>query len=114
MNISDLKDTIECRKQIVHYVNYLEKENEGIPEKFYMHVIHNIMTHASLCALKEVLEKVNDQLTIDVDGKNKTMEEADAHYNKAKDKAFKHCIMLEIKHNHLREHSKQIFTNAKS
>lgn len=113
MTKEDVKDTIESREQIVRYVEYLEKGNEGIPEEFFMHVLHNVFTKASLIALKEVLLRVNDQLSLEIDLKQRNLKQADDHYNKAKDKAFKHCLLLEIKHNHLRTQSIK-FANAKS
>jgi hypothetical protein len=113
MTKEDVKDTIECREQIVRYFDYLEKGNEGIPEEFFMHVLHNILTQASLIALKEVLERINDKLSIDVDLKKETLKSADDNYNKAKDKAIKHCLILEIKHKLLRSDSKKQFVNIR-
>lgn len=108
MKKTDVKDTIECRQQIVQYVDYLEGGNEYVPEDFFLHVVHKLMTKASLIALREVLLKINKQLSNDIDNKEKTLEEADEFFNKAKDKAFKHCMILEIKHNHLRKNSHSI------
>jgi hypothetical protein len=105
MKKEDVKDTVECRNQIIQYVEYLEGGNEKVPEDFYLYCVHKLLTKASLFALREVLLKINKQLTADVDSKEKTLDEADDFYNKAKDKAFKHCLILEIKHNYLRKNS---------
>jgi hypothetical protein len=102
MKIEDVKDTIECRKQIVSYIEYLEKA-----EEFFLHVMHHILIKASILALKDVLTKVQDLLTLEVDAKTKTIQQSIEYYDKAKDKAFKHCLILEIKHNYTQERDRE-------
>ena len=108
MKKEDVKDTVESRQQIIQYVTYLESENIKVPEDFYLHCVHKLLTKASLIALREVLMKINDQLSDDVTAKDKTLDEAEEFFNKAKDKSFKHCLILEIKHNHLRKNSHSV------
>ena len=103
MKIEDIKNTIDCRKQMVKYIEYLEKGNETIPEEFYIHVVHNILTKASLIALKEMIEIVNDRISDDVDNSRKTEDEGNLDFCKAKDKGLKHCLILEIKHDVVRK-----------
>lgn len=116
MKKSDVKDTIECRKQIIKYIEYLENGNERMPEDFMMHIAKEIFSKASLIALKTVLERIADKLSQDVDNKFKTMEEADIAFNQARDKAIKHCMMLEIKHKHFKKNSidrESVFANLR-
>jgi len=95
----DVKDTPECRKTMISYIEYLEKDGEFLDNGFLIYVSEKILSKSSLIALKEVLEKVTAKLSIDVDNKFKTKEQAEVAFNQARDKAFKHCLILELKHN---------------
>jgi len=108
MKNSDVKDTIECRRKIVQYIEYLESENENIPEPFFKHVMNNILTKASLLALRELLNSTNEKLNSFVETHKMSPKESFEALIKAKDKALKHCLILEIKHNHTRKNSKSI------
>ena len=108
MKIKDVKDTIECRKKIVQYLEYLELEEERIPEDFFLHCVHKLLTKASLIALREVLNTINSRLNLLVHKKDVNYDDSNLFLHKAKDKAFKHCILLEIKHGHIRRNSHSI------
>lgn len=98
MTKEDVNDTAECRKLIISYLDYLEKGGEALDNEFLIHVSEKILSKSSLIALKEVLEKVTMKLSIDMDNKAKTKEQAEVAFNQARDKAFKHCLILELKH----------------
>lgn len=112
MKIEDVKDTIECRKLIVSYIEYLEKGGEKIPEEFFLHVMHNILIKASLIALKDVLCKAHDKLNLEVEAKTKTHEQSTEFYDRMKDKAFKHCLILEIKHEYTQERDRKEYQKS--
>lgn len=105
MTTTDIKDTIECRKQLIAYIEYLQKDNERISDELLMHTAKTIFSKASLIAFKQVLDKATKKLSLDVDGKKKTMDEAAESFNEARDLAFKHCLILELKHKHFRKNS---------
>lgn len=105
MEIKDIQDTIECRNRMIDYINYLEKCDERIPDKFMMHVLENITSKAGLVAMLNSMKKITKKIDAGIKAKDFTMEEADIKYNLAKEKVFKHCLILEVKHNQTRKES---------
>jgi len=104
MKKTDIKDTIECRKQIVEYVEYLKKGNEDVSDDFVIHIITEIFSESSVKAYKAGMEKVADKLAEDVE-EGEDMDTATEMFNESKVLLFKHCLLLEIKHNHTKADS---------
>lgn len=102
MKKEDIKDTIESRKQIVSYLKYLEAGDERVSNEFIIFVAENILSRASLLAMTEALDRIQDKLNPSILSKE-AVEEADVKYQLAKEKVFKHCLLLEIEHNHCKK-----------
>ena len=106
MNLNDVKDTKESREDIIKYIEYLEKGKERIPEEFIMGTVHKIFSDASVVAYKEVMERIHEKLRRELISKKKDEAEATKMFERARDKAFKHCIKLELKHNYFKKDSR--------
>lgn len=103
MNISDIKNTVEGRHDIIKYIEYLQTGNELLTADFCEHVVSNVFTKASMIAMKDVISRIMDKLNEDVGLEHKTVMEADSEFNKARDMTIKHCLILELKHNHIKK-----------
>lgn len=105
MTKKDIKDTIECRQQILNYIKYLKEENEKIDDGLLMHVVSTIFTEASLIAYKESMQKVEAKIHKGLDAGKHNMAEAEEIFETTKVLLFKHCIKLEVQHNYTKEDS---------
>jgi hypothetical protein len=105
MKIKDAVDTIESREKLISYFEWLQTEGKPIPDDMMNHITENIFSKASVVSLKRVLDKINNTLCDDVDRKVKTNKEAGKMYEEARDLAFKHCLILEVRHKHTKADS---------
>ena len=105
MKTSDIKNTIEGRAQIIGYIQYLQL----MEEDFFKYIVDNILTRSSIIAMNEVLSKIQVKLNLEVAKEEKTHKEAEDEFNRSRDLVFKHCLMLEVKYNHIK---KEILKNA--
>ncbi len=108
MKIKDVVDTIECRKQMVKYFEYLKDGNEEIPEEFAKHVIQKIFTKSSAAASTQALDKITKTLYDKIESKELSKDVAYNAYVIERDLILKHCIILEIEHKHTREESMRL------
>lgn len=105
MTKENIKDTIECRQNILNYIKYLKEENERISDDLLMHVVTTIFTEASLIAYRESMQKVETKIHKGLASGKYDMKEAENIFDTTKVLLFKHCIKLEIQHNYTKEDS---------